>query len=115
VCNAQVGRGGPTPDILQTASSKHGNIDQMARDERRYTWIVLYTGPLMNAVWKALWFIETHFSGDVSLDEIAKSVGVSRYYLVRAFGVATESVPIHEDDRPVRLILVERLLDYRIF
>jgi AraC family transcriptional regulator len=43
----------------------------------------------MNAVGKAIWFIETHFSGDVSLDEIAKSVGVSRYYLVRAFGVAT--------------------------
>jgi AraC family transcriptional regulator len=43
----------------------------------------------MNAVGKAIWFIETHFSGDLSLDDIAKSVGVSRYYLVRAFGVAT--------------------------
>jgi hypothetical protein len=40
----------PTPDILrrvlETDSSKHGNIDQMARGERRYTWIVLYTEPL---------------------------------------------------------------------
>jgi AraC family transcriptional regulator len=43
----------------------------------------------MNAVGKAIWFIETHFSGDLSLDDIAKSVGVSRYYLVRTFGVAT--------------------------
>ena len=38
----------------------------------------------MNAIGKAIWFIETHFSGDLSLDDIAKSVGVSRYYLVRA-------------------------------
>jgi AraC family transcriptional regulator len=43
----------------------------------------------MNAVGKAIWFIETHFSGDISLDDIARSAGVSRYYLVRAFSVAT--------------------------
>jgi len=48
-CAAILFRLGPEPDILrgalQTASSKHGNIDQMARDERRYTKIVLYAGP----------------------------------------------------------------------
>jgi AraC family transcriptional regulator len=43
----------------------------------------------MNAVGKAIWFIETHFSGDISLDNIARSAGVSRYYLVRAFSFAT--------------------------
>jgi AraC family transcriptional regulator len=43
----------------------------------------------MNAVGKAIWFIESHFSGDISLDEIAKTVGVSRYHMVRAFGFAT--------------------------
>jgi len=43
----------------------------------------------MNAVGRAIWFIESHVSGDLSLDDIAKSVGVSRYYLVRAFGVVT--------------------------
>jgi AraC family transcriptional regulator len=43
----------------------------------------------MNAVGKAIWFIETHFSGYISLDDIATSAGVSRYYLVRAFGFAT--------------------------
>ncbi len=43
----------------------------------------------MNAVGKAIWFIETHFSGDISLDDVARSAGVSRYYLVRAFSLAT--------------------------
>lgn len=36
---------------------------------------------------KALWYIESHLSGDLSLDEIANVVGVSRYHLSRAFGV----------------------------
>jgi AraC family transcriptional regulator len=43
----------------------------------------------MNAVGKAIWFIETHFSEDVSLDDIAKSAGVSRYHVVQAFSFAT--------------------------
>jgi AraC family transcriptional regulator len=43
----------------------------------------------MNAVGKAIWFIETHFSGNISLDDIARSAGVSRYHVVRAFGFAT--------------------------
>jgi AraC family transcriptional regulator len=43
----------------------------------------------MNAIGKAIWFIETHFSGEISLDDIAKSAGVSRYHVVRAFGIVT--------------------------
>src|SRR5712671_2932723 len=43
----------------------------------------------MSAVGKAIWFIETHFAGDISLDDIARSAGVSRYYLARAFSLAT--------------------------
>lgn len=43
----------------------------------------------MNPVAKALWFIESHFSGDVSLSEIAGVAGVSRFHMVRAFGVTT--------------------------
>ena len=43
----------------------------------------------MNPVGKALWYIESHFAGDVSLDDIAKIGGVSRYHMVRAFGFAT--------------------------
>jgi AraC family transcriptional regulator len=36
---------------------------------------------------KALWYIEAHLSGDVSLNAIAAAVGVSRFHLSRAFGV----------------------------
>jgi AraC family transcriptional regulator len=49
----------------------------------------------MNPVGKAIWFIETHFSGDISLDEIAKAAGVSRYHLVHAFGFATGRSVMH--------------------
>ena len=43
----------------------------------------------MNAVGKAIWFIETHFSEDLTLDDIAKSAGVSRCHMVHAFSFAT--------------------------
>jgi AraC family transcriptional regulator len=43
----------------------------------------------MNPVGKALWYIESHFAGEVTLDEIAAVAGVSRYHLSRAFGEAT--------------------------
>src|SRR5581483_10299997 len=37
---------------------------------------------------KALWYIESHLSGDLSLDAIADVVGVSRFHVSRAFGVS---------------------------
>ena len=40
----------------------------------------------MNPVGKALWFIESHFASEISLDEIADVAGVSRYHMTRAFG-----------------------------
>ena len=43
----------------------------------------------MNPVGKALWFIESHFEGEITLDEIANVAGVSRYYMTRAFGDMT--------------------------
>src|SRR5262245_24677155 len=43
----------------------------------------------MNPVSKALWYIESHFAGEVTLDDIAAVGGVSRFYLSRAFGEAT--------------------------
>ena len=39
----------------------------------------------MNVTGKALWYIESHLGGDVSLDAIAASVGVSRFHLSHAF------------------------------
>jgi AraC family transcriptional regulator len=43
----------------------------------------------MSPVGKALWYIESHFADDISLDEIAAAAGVSRYHVTRAFGEAT--------------------------
>ena len=38
---------------------------------------------------KALWFIESHFADELTLDDIAAVAKVSRYHLSRAFGLAT--------------------------
>jgi AraC family transcriptional regulator len=46
-------------------------------------------GTGMNPAAKALWFIETHFTGEITLEDIADVAGVSRYHLTRAFGEAT--------------------------
>src|SRR5689334_16452182 len=39
----------------------------------------------MTPVQKALWFAESHFASDITLDDIAAAAGASRYYLTRAF------------------------------
>lgn len=39
----------------------------------------------MNPVAKALWYIESHYAEDISLDELSAASGVSRYYMSRAF------------------------------
>lgn len=43
----------------------------------------------MNPVRKALWFIESHFAGEISLDDIASVGGVSRFHMSRAFPILT--------------------------
>ena len=43
----------------------------------------------MNPVAKALWFIESHFTEDLTLDDVATAGGVSRYHMSRVFGSAT--------------------------
>jgi AraC family transcriptional regulator len=43
----------------------------------------------MNPVGKALWFIESHFASEITLEEVADVAGVSRYHLTRAFGDIT--------------------------
>ncbi len=43
----------------------------------------------MNPVAKALWFIESHFAGELTLTEIAATAGVSRFHMARAFGMTT--------------------------
>ena len=44
---------------------------------------------MLNPVGKALWFIESHYASDLSLDDVAAQGGVSRFHMARAFGVAT--------------------------
>jgi AraC family transcriptional regulator len=43
----------------------------------------------MSVTAKALWYIESHLGDDLSLELIARDVGVSRYHLSRAFSTAT--------------------------
>lgn len=43
----------------------------------------------MNPAQKALWFIESHLAGALTLDEVAAIAGISRFHLVRAFAAAT--------------------------
>jgi len=43
----------------------------------------------MNPMERALWFIESHFASEITLEDIAKAGGVSRFHLTRAFGAAT--------------------------
>src|SRR5215470_6020808 len=40
----------------------------------------------MSVTSRALWYIESHLSGDLSLEVVADAVGVSRFHLSRAFG-----------------------------
>jgi AraC family transcriptional regulator len=43
----------------------------------------------MDPVGKALWLIENRFASELSLDDVARQGGVSRFYLSRAFVLAT--------------------------
>jgi AraC family transcriptional regulator len=38
---------------------------------------------------RAIWYIESHLSGDLSLEAVAGAVGVSRFHLSRAFSMTT--------------------------
>jgi AraC family transcriptional regulator len=43
----------------------------------------------MNAIEKVLWFIESHFASEITLRDLAKAGGVTRFHMTRAFGAAT--------------------------
>ena len=43
----------------------------------------------MNPVAKAVWFIESHFTDELTLADIAAVAGVSRFHMARAFGMTT--------------------------
>jgi AraC family transcriptional regulator len=48
----------------------------------------------MNPVAKALWFIESHYTKELTLADVAEPCGVSQYHLSRVFGIAVGCSPI---------------------
>lgn len=63
----------------------------------------------MNPVAKALWFIESHYAEELTLEDVAEAAGVSRFHLTRAFG-GTTGVPIMRYVRGRRLTEAARAL-----
>lgn len=63
----------------------------------------------MRFVGKVLWFIESNFRKDVSLDDIADACGVSRFHMCRSFASAT-GMPVMEYLRGRRLTEAARQL-----
>jgi AraC family transcriptional regulator len=63
----------------------------------------------MNPIGKALWFIESHFASDITLEAVADIGGVSRFHMTRAFA-ATTGHPIMQYVRARRLTEAARTL-----
>jgi len=63
----------------------------------------------MNPAQKALWYIESHLAGELTLDEIAAIGGISRFHMVRAF-VAATGLPVMRYVRIRRLSEAARAL-----
>ena len=66
--------------------SRHpSNYDQVKSTECRYSGLVLMRDPAA----RALWFVESHFHEELTLDDVADAGGVSRYHMARVFELAT--------------------------
>lgn len=63
----------------------------------------------MQAIGRALWYIESHFGGAVSLDDVAQVSGLSRFHLARTFA-AMVGQPVLAYARGRRLTEAARLL-----
>jgi AraC family transcriptional regulator len=48
-------------------------------------------GVATDPIARALWFIESHFAQEITLDDVAAVAGVSRYHLSRTFSLGTGS------------------------
>jgi AraC family transcriptional regulator len=58
---------------------------------------------------RALWFIESHFGRDITLDQISEVACVSRYHMSRVFAVGT-GIPVMRYLRARRLSVAARAL-----
>jgi AraC family transcriptional regulator len=63
--------------------------DQTSGFGRLYSGVVLTRETTTDPVGKALWYIESHFAQEITLDDIAAVAGVTRYHISRVFGLAT--------------------------
>lgn len=63
----------------------------------------------MNPINRALWYIESHLTTDLSLESLAAQVNVSPYYLTRAFNLLS-GLPIMRYVRGRRLSVAARAL-----
>jgi AraC family transcriptional regulator len=63
----------------------------------------------MNPVGKALWFIESHYARDLTLEDVAAHACVSRFHLARAFEAGT-GYPVMRYVRARRLSDAARLI-----
>lgn len=63
----------------------------------------------MNPVGKALWYVESHYADELTLDDIARCACVSRFHLARAFEAAT-GLPVMRYVRARRLSEAARRL-----
>jgi len=63
----------------------------------------------MDPAQKALWYIESHLSDGLTLDDVASVAGISRFHLVRVFGEAT-GMSVMRYVRVRRLTRAARLL-----
>jgi AraC family transcriptional regulator len=89
--------------------SRWRKIDQTDAAEGRDTEAAALMRDPMNPVDKALWFVESHFGKEITLDDVANNCGVSRFHVTRAFA-ATTGQPIMRYTRSRRLSVAARTL-----
>jgi AraC family transcriptional regulator len=59
----------------------------------RVSWFQV-EGVTVNPIGKALWYMESHYRREITLDEIADATGVTRFHLCRLFRLVTGHSPL---------------------
>jgi AraC-like DNA-binding protein len=61
---------------------------------------------------KALWFIESHSASEVTLTEISDVADISRFHMVRAFGMTTGHSVMRYTSRPKHRLFEQRTVGW---